>query len=68
MSLFQHRGALLTGMALLLMVGGMACGIKGPPRPPLPPPAPTPETQPPETAPRGPLEPSGMGLSPDAGP
>ncbi|AKQ64054.1 hypothetical protein A176_000966 [Myxococcus hansupus] len=43
----------------------VACGIKGPPRPPGPPPAPATETQPPPTATeRGPLEPSGPTLTP----
>jgi predicted small lipoprotein YifL len=61
----RHRALLL---AAALFLGGAACGIKGPPRPPQPPPPASPETQPPETAPRGPLEPSGVGLPPDAGP
>lgn len=67
MHLTQPRRALLTAAALLLVASGVACGIKGSPRPPEPPPPATPETQPPESGPRGPLEPSGAGLPPDAG-
>jgi hypothetical protein len=64
----QTRGLIvLTGLALVAL--GVACGMKGAPRPPEPPPPPTTETQPPMDPPRGPIEPSGgPGSSPDAGP
>ncbi|GHG65388.1 hypothetical protein GCM10012319_06520 [Comamonas sp. KCTC 72670] len=53
------------GVAASLSLTLVACGIKGPPRPPGPAPTPATQTQPPPTdAERGPVAPSGPTLTP----